>query len=460
MNKKELLELIRTGEGYTLEFKERINNLGKEICAFANASGGKIILGVRDNGEIVGFKLTNSNKSRINDITRNMDPSFQVNIEQVSDLVVIYVPEGKEKPYFVNGHCYLRQSANSQQLTRDEIRSFFQKENLVRFDRKANLDFGFENDFDNMKLKHFLIKAKINDLLPTMHILENLNLLTDGKMNNAGVLFFAHRISKFFYNAIIGCVLYEGTKRVNILDKAEFDADFISNLNNAILFALRNLRVKYIIKKLEREEKPEIPEEVLRELILNAMVHRDYFSEGRVLIEIFHDRVEISNPGGLLFDKKYFGKKSLARNPILVDLVHRLGLVEKVGSGVNRVKEILKENVNFEIEDDEWFRVVIKRKTKGLKEVPKELRDLLKEVSVEWSEKWSDKWSEKWSELTKREQQILVLIIDNPKISRAKISERLGINPSAVQKHLQKLKDKKIIKRVGPDKGGRWEVME
>ena len=156
MNKKELLELIKTGEGYTLEFKERIGNLGKEICAFANASGGKIILGVKDDGAIKGFELTNIIRSKIQDIVRNMDPSFYVTTEQVANVIVIYVPEGKEKPYFVRGHCYLRQGANSQQLNRDEIRDFFQRVNLIRFDRKANPDFNFKNDFDRKKFKQFL----------------------------------------------------------------------------------------------------------------------------------------------------------------------------------------------------------------------------------------------------------------------------------------------------------------
>src|SRR3989344_7144154 len=150
MDYKELLELVKTGEGYTIEFKEDIgSNLGKEICAFANASGGKIILGVKDDGTIRGYNLTNHDKSQIQDIARNMDPAFHVIIEQVLDLAIIYIPEGKEKPYTANGHFYLRQGTNSQQLKREEIRSLFQKENLIRFDRKANPDFDMERDFDN-----------------------------------------------------------------------------------------------------------------------------------------------------------------------------------------------------------------------------------------------------------------------------------------------------------------------
>jgi ATP-dependent DNA helicase RecG len=108
MNKKELSELIKTLEGYNLEFKETLNNsIVKEICAFANASGGRIILGVKDNLEVLGYKLTNRDISIIQDIARNMDPVFSVEVEQVEELAVIYVPEGKNKPYACAQGCFL-----------------------------------------------------------------------------------------------------------------------------------------------------------------------------------------------------------------------------------------------------------------------------------------------------------------------------------------------------------------
>lgn len=217
----------------------------------------------------------------------------------------------------------------------DEIRSLFQKENLIPFDRKANQDFD-NKDFNIESFNNFIKNSGIDKDLPQEHILKNLGLTTENKLNNAGVLFFSKNIGKYFLNSTIGCVLYAGKTKTRILDKQELENDFVSNLNNAVKFSLRNLRTEYIIEKVEREEKPEIAEEILRELIVNAMVHRDYFSNGRVLIEIFSDRVEISNPGGLLFDKSEFGKRSFARNPLLADLVHRLRIVEKVGSGINK----------------------------------------------------------------------------------------------------------------------------
>jgi len=443
MNKDELMKLIETGEGYTIEFKESLNSsIGKDICAFANASGGKIILGVKDDGTIKGYKLSNADRSKIIDIAKNMEPRFYVNVEQVDDLAVIHVPEGKEKPYFVNGHCYIRQGASSILLRRNDILEFFQRENLIQFDKKANKDFDIERDFNERAFQEFVERAGIPKGLSKEHILRNLNLLTNGTINNAGVLFFCKDLKKFFLNAGIVVVLYRSTNKSDIMDIKEFYDDFVTNYENVMKYVLLFLNKNIEIKGIKRQEKLEIPEEALREAIINAMVHRDYFIQGRVQIDIYPDRLEISNPGKLLFDKSELGKVSVARNPILFDLAHRLGYIEKVGSGIQRIRKLVP-NVKFEITSD-WFRVIFPRTV---------------EKSEKWSEKWSDRWSEKWSELSERQRQILKLIIENPKISRAKLSEILGINPSAVQKHLEKLKSLGLIKRVGPDKGGYWEVL-
>jgi len=433
-----IYDLIKTGEGYTLESKERFSSsIGKEICAFANASGGKIILGIKDSGEIIGFNLTNTIKSQIQDIARNMDPSFHVNVDSVDNLVVIYVPEGKEKPYFVNGHSFLRYGANSCQLKRNEIRNFFRKENLIEFDRKSNPDFDF-TDFNENAFNLFVKNSGISSSLSKELILRNFGLFTEDKLNNSGVLFFSNDISKYFLNSVVACVLYAGKTKTKILDKQELGSDFFSNFNDAVKFSLRNLRTEYIIEKVVREERPEISESVLRELIVNAMIHRDYFSNGRVIIEIFSDRVEISNPGGLLFDEKDFGKISISRNPILVDLVLRLGVVEKVGSGITRVKEALKNNVVFEMSSD-WFRVIIRRDN--------ELGKISEKIIEETTQKTTRK--------------ILELLKQNPKYSRKELSELIeGITEDGIKYNLDKLKKEGKIKRIGPDKGGHWEVLE
>ena len=233
-------------------------------------------------------------------------------------------------------------------------------------------------------------------------------------------------------NSIVGCVLYASSTKLKILDKTEFDADFVSNFNNAVVFALRNLRTEYIIEKIEREEKPEVPEEVLRELIINAMIHRDYFSEGRVLIEIFSDRVEISNPGDSLSKKEDFGKTSISRNPLLVDMVQRLKFVERIGSGINRVKHTLKRRVRFENtpkNNPDWFRVIIKKDGT----VNDTVNDTVRKIIVEMKK--------------------------NPLITYDELEKTVGKSRRTITRYVEKLKKRGIVKRIGTDKKGRWEVV-
>jgi len=148
MNSDELRMLISQGEGYNIEFKRSLTReISKEMCAFANGNGGKILLGVDDNGEITGISLTNSLRSRIQDIARHLDPPLDIFIDSIDNVAVLDVSEGKEKPYSSGGKFYLRYGANSQQLNRDEIRKFFRSEGHLLFDETPNSVFDIKRDF-------------------------------------------------------------------------------------------------------------------------------------------------------------------------------------------------------------------------------------------------------------------------------------------------------------------------
>lgn len=365
MEYPELLDIIKTGEGYTIELKESINSsIGKDICAFANSSGGKLIIGVEDKtNKVIGYHLTNSDRSKVQDIARNMNPPFYVQIEQLKNLAIIISVEGKNKPYTVNGHFYLRYGANSQQLNRDEIRDLFQKENLISFERQTNLNFK-EKDFSNAAFSNFRKNTNLDKALPKQHILDNLNLLTNNKLNNVGILFFSNNVKYYYPTAIISCFLYSDKEQTEIIDSKEFTGYFMSNLNNAYKYLLSKLNTAIIIKnELKHKTKLELPKEALREAIINAMIHRDYNINSSVQINISPDKVEIINPGRLLFPKEELGKRSVLRNPILVDLIHRLGLVEKAGSGIKRMQKLAKEdNVTVVFKTGMFFEVIFHRK--------------------------------------------------------------------------------------------------
>lgn len=193
--------MIKQGESFNLEFKESASdNLGKEMCAFANANGGRILVGVSDDGKITGTTDSNRVRSRIQDIAHSLSPHFNVDIDTVDKVLVVEVAEGKDQPYSFRGQYFIRHGSNSQQLDREGIREFFEYVGFTPFDEKPNKNFNFENDLDIYKLRRFLEKAHISKpLSKKKEILENLYLIKDSYIKNAGVLLFCHRVTKFFF---------------------------------------------------------------------------------------------------------------------------------------------------------------------------------------------------------------------------------------------------------------------
>ena len=164
--------------------------------------------------------------------------------------------------------------------------------------------------------------------------------------NNAGVLFFAKEPTKFLRHAVVDCILFKGKEKLDILDRKEFEDPLFINVEKAMVFLQQHLSLRYEIEGLRRKEILEIPEEALREVILNAVMHRDYhFDNAWITIEIYKDRLEISDPGGLppgiTIDD--LGTKSVPRNKLIADLFHRIGEVEKAGTGINRIKKLISD---------------------------------------------------------------------------------------------------------------------
>ena len=162
MKNLRLLNLIvKEGEGLTTELKEHFTSrIDQDIVTFANSKGGKILLGVTDNGNISGEKLTNHLKSQIISIGRNCDPSISVSIKQVGNVILVDVPEGDEKPYSCSSGYFKRLDAVTQKMSKKELESVFEKISKVPFEEKVNKDIGWQ-DISNEKVKSFLRESHI-----------------------------------------------------------------------------------------------------------------------------------------------------------------------------------------------------------------------------------------------------------------------------------------------------------
>ena len=351
-----IVSFAAAGEGYNMEFKikvpTKINELLSEVCAFANSEGGYLLIGIDDEGNIKGTTVDNTKRSAIQDAIRNISPVLNVEVYQVDvggrSVWVIEVPSGKDKPYVLSGAIYVREGSNSQKLTSaDEIRFFFQTNNRIYFDAVPCPQFDIIEEFDKKNFKNFLLESSISSNISTQQILNNLQVFDEsGVIKNGGVLFFGQQPEYFFPQAIIRCVRFKGTTKVHIIDDKKYGGPLFQQYINALTWIKDKLEVTYIIEGSgPRKEVWEIPLTVFKEAIINALSHRDYYERGaRTMIEIYDNRVEISNPGGLLMGvKKDFGKKSMTRNPLIFGLFTRMNLVEQVASGIPRMCDEMQE---------------------------------------------------------------------------------------------------------------------
>jgi len=347
MTSADLKILIQEGEGTTLEFKEGLSSsFARELVALANTIGGKILLGVRDDGTVVGVQDSNQLRARIQDIARNCDPPVHVVVEPVGKVLVVHVRESAAKPVQCSDGFFWRQGAVTQKLSRDEIRDFFRAEGAIRFDLSPCPRFRYPQDFDQQKYAAWLALSGISGRPRTEDVLVNIEAAerSGGKLlfRNAGVLFFAKEPRRFFHQAYITCLLFKGNEKVHVLDRKDFAGGIVADIEDALRFIERNTRTAYRIEGLRREDIPEYPMKALREAITNAVMHRDWFIEGaNVFIEIYSDRIEVSSPGGLPkgMTPADLGHKSIRRNALIADLLHRIAFIEKAGTGIQRIHD-------------------------------------------------------------------------------------------------------------------------
>lgn len=466
MTSKELDYIIQEGEGYLVEFKERVNaSLAREITAFANASGGRIFIGIADDGSIVGVKADNKIRSQIQDIANNCQPPVLVSIEFVENVAIVHVPEGKDKPYQCSDGFFSRMGPNSQKMTRDEIVDFLQAEGKLRFEEQFHKTFDFARHYDPLRLNAFLKIAGISREVDDEVILENLGVAEEIdnrlRMKNVGVLFFSRSIETLCEQATITCAVFDGTERVNVINRKDYQEDIITNINYVMHFIKQELRVRYeMTGRPQREEIYELPLDAIREAVVNAVSHRDYFQYGaHTTVEVFDDRIEISNPGGLPrgLPPEEFGKRAMRRNQIIASLLQRVKLVENMGTGISKIRRLLREAkcAGPRFEFGSFFTIVFPRAEKKVDQGSKP------GATTQETTQEPDRTTQETTQETgmATEEAILRLLREDPSITQRQMASQVGLTPDGVKFHISKLKEKGIIRHEGPTKKGRWVII-
>ena len=379
-----LLNQIARGEDSSRQFKQNITNvdsLAAEMAAFANADGGVIFIGVDDDGSIPG--LTFSDVSRINQIISNaasqhIKSPLTVKTENIPVdnnrlVIVLTIPKGQDKPYFDrNGVIWLKTGSDKRKInSREELCRLFQSVDRFHADElptKAGID-----KLDKIRFREFLQKT-YDTTLPDdpgdlQILLQNMNLATeDGMLNLAGVLLFTEHPEFIKPQFILKSVRYPGNTihPSEYIDTEDFTGPLPRIYEDAMAFIMRNLHKIQAGRGVNSPGVPEIPVAVFEELLVNALVHRDYLISAPIRIFIFDNRIEIISPGNLpnnLSVEKIRKGNSNIRNPVLVSFIAK-GLLpyRGLGSGIKRAFENWPDIDLIDDRDGCLFTAIINRK--------------------------------------------------------------------------------------------------
>ncbi|OGJ50701.1 ATP-dependent DNA helicase [Candidatus Peregrinibacteria bacterium RIFOXYB2_FULL_32_7] len=435
-------------ENEFIEYKKSISELKEAvetISGMLNKHGkGEILFGIRNDGKAIGMEI---GAKTVRDISKtileNIEPKIHPEIkeEMIDGKKCIKVSFlGSEQPYFAYGRAFIRIGEETRRIGPAELEGMFAKKNkeLYRWDNKI-CDKATVSDISLFKLKAFVEKAGLK-FETKENTLKKLGLVHDEKPLNAAVLMFGSKPQEFFPNAKMrGAVFLNGG---TMLDSKDYEGDLFYLIEEAQKYILQNIHIGERIEGLIRVDVPEINPDAIREAVVNAFCHRNYYLYGSVDIAIYPDRVEIRSPGklygGLTIERIVKGNVSERRNELIADLLHRVHMVERWGRGIEKIL-LAEPNARF-VEIGRQFKTVFPRKVVNTPQKTPQKTPQIK--------------------LTDLEQTIVDELKSNPTLSRVELAKNLKLSPETVKEYLEKLKTKGAIRRIGPDKGGHWEVLE
>jgi len=447
-------------ESETVELKKSTSELKEaviSIVAMLNKhQRGEIWFGVRNVGTVAGQQVS---EKTIRDISKaiadNVEPRIYPVIEQVmvdSRQCIRVQVEGKDHPYYAYGRAYIRVGDEDRQLSARELENLILSKNRdrLRWDTEV-CDKATVDDIGPGKLKSFLKLCGLKfDTIPNS--LEKLNLVRDGKLLNAAVICFARKPEKFFPNARLRCAVFGTLDTTVTISMNDYYGDVFYLIKKAEEYILEHINIGMRLEGMLRVDVPEIDPEAFREAIINAFCHRDYREFDSVNIAIFKDRVEIRSPGllygGLTIAAIRKKMVSARRNELLAELFQRSHRIEKWGRGI---KMILEREPATEFEEIGTVQFVATFKRKNY-ETPTE--DFLGTTSQKSSLKSSQKTSVKTS------VKIIEAIRQNSDITISELAELTGVTARSVERNVQRLQLENRLRRIGPDKGGHWEIVE
>ena len=386
MEALELIELISRGEDTRTQFKRRQNvtnakSLAGEMVAFANRKGGRILIGVDDTGSITGLSsddIRRINKLISNTVTNLVSSSINPETENVSVggklVMVVTVPEGVSKPYADNdGVFWVKSAADKRRVTsREEVQRMLQSADLVHADEvpvegttSGDIDLDHFGVFFERKYGEPLDDALDKAGISLGQLLNNLGLAREMTLNLAGLLIFGRHPQRHRPTFLVKAVSFVGNDPAGdkYRDSQDIDGCLRDLHRKAMSFLTRNLRRLQGDKGINTEGDLEVPPAALEELVVNMLLHRDYFISAPCRVMLFDNRIELISPGALpnnLSIENIRNGVSIIRNPLIASFATKGNELpyRGIGTGILRALAAVPD---LELESDHDRNLFIAR---------------------------------------------------------------------------------------------------
>lgn len=367
MNLTELQTIVAAGEGPGVELKRSTGELRRgvqTVCAFLNGKGGRVVFGVAPDGEIVGQQVSDKTLREVAQELAALDPPAKVAVHRIAvgagrEVLVLDVEGGSDLvPFTCDGRPYERVGSTTRrmpkehydQLVLDRMHETRRWENQ-QAERTALRDVNLGEVRRVIGMARAAVRLSEPLGRDLARALDRLGVREDGKILRAAVVLFGRRFLPHFPQCSLRMARFRGTDKESFIDERSLYGPAFRLLDEAMTFAGRHLPVaaRIVPERLQRVETPLIPWDALREILVNALIHRDYsIAGGSVSLAIFDDRVEIWSAGRLPTGVTPRGltreHDSVRRNPIIAEVFHRAGLIEMWGRGTNRVVEMCRKH--------------------------------------------------------------------------------------------------------------------
>ncbi|MEA1926971.1 MAG: ATP-binding protein [Candidatus Auribacterota bacterium] len=430
-------------ESQEVEYKQNWrDDCLKTISAFANGTGGVLIVGMDDNGQPSGLKNLKKLLEDIPNTTRNklgIIPS--VELDKKNTIKIIVPPSSV--PISYNGKYYLRSGSTVQELGGIDLADFLMKKSGSRWDNITEEKVSI-NEVDPESIEKF--KKYAVDRIPSIIkeadntvLLEKLNLIADGSLKRASVLLFGKAPQRIYHQAVVRIGKFLSDTDIQTTDIVK------GNLFTQLETTLEILRTKYLLSNIKyegihRRDILEYPHEALREAVINALIHRDYSSTSQIQIRVYPDKLMIMNAGKLPtevpVEKLKTNHLSKPRNTLLAEVFYSAGFIELWGQGTIKIMDNCLEQ--------------------GLPEP-----DFNEENGVMTVTFYKDKWGEenlKRLGLNARQIKAVNFIKENGEITNSGYQELTNISERTALRDLEDLLKKELLFKEGEKKGTHYRL--